>query len=112
MKQSTSAACSKDGHFSIRIPKAGIYSLSISVVDHQEINIPLIIDAQDKNIQMSVRLRSNPFNKEPEKITVIGNWNKFSFASTEEMTPKKTADGKAIFTYERTATGDTLSYQL
>ncbi len=112
MKKSISASCTKDGHFSIRIPKAGMYSLRISAVDHQEINIPLILDAKDKSVEMNVQLHANPFNKDPEKITVIGDWNKFAFASTEQMTPQKTADGKTIYSYERTATADTLSYQL
>ena len=112
MKKSTSTQCSKDGHFVVHIPKAGVYSLRISAVDHQEINIPLILDGKDKSVEMNVRLHANPFNKEPEKITIIGDWNKFAFASTEQMTPQKTAEGKTIYTYERTATGDTLSYQL
>jgi len=111
-KKSTSFACSKDGHFSVHIPKAGMYSLRISAVDHQEITIPLILDEKDKTVEMSVQLHANPFNADPEKITVIGDWNKFSFASTGQMRPQKTADGKTIYTYERTATGDTLSYQL
>jgi thiol-disulfide isomerase/thioredoxin len=112
MKKSTSTECSKDGHFVIKIPKAGIYSLRISAVDHEETSIPLVVDEKDKNITMNIQLRANPFNKEPEKITIIGDWNKFTFASPEQMTPQRTADGKTIYTYERPASGDTLSYQL
>jgi len=40
MKNSTSVQCSKDGHYTIQIPKAGIYSLRLSAVDHEEISIP------------------------------------------------------------------------
>jgi thiol-disulfide isomerase/thioredoxin len=112
MKKSISTPCSKDGHFSVIVPKAGIYSLRISAVNQQEISIPLFLDAKDKAIEMNIQLHANPFNKEPEKVTVIGDWNKFAFASTEQMTPSKTADGKTIYSYERTASGDTLSYQL
>ena len=111
-KNSTSYECSKDGHYSIQIPKTGIYSLRFSAVDHQEISVPLILDEKDMSATINIQLHANPFNKEPDKITVIGDWNKFAFASTEQMTPKKTTDGKNIYTYERTATGDTLSYQL
>ena len=112
LKKSTSTECSKDGHFSIRVPKAGIYSLRLSAVNHQEVSIPLILGEQDNSVEINVQLRANPFNKEPEKITVIGDWNKFAFASTEQMTPQKTNDGKTIYTYKRIAKGDTMSYQL
>ncbi len=112
MENSTSTECSKDGHYSIQAPKAGIYTLRISAVDHQEISLPLILDEKDKKVIINIQLRSNPFNKEPEKITVIGDWNKFAFASTEQMLPQKTKDGKTIFSYQRKATSDTLSYQL
>src|SRR5579872_5923308 len=71
MKKSASAPCAKDGHFSIRLPKAGLYSLRLSAVDHQEVSIPLILDAKDKKIEIDVQLHANPFNKDPEKITVI-----------------------------------------
>lgn len=110
--KSTSTECSKDGLFSIHIPKAGIYSLRISAVDHQEINIPLILDEKDKNVVLNIQLHANPFNKEPEKITVIGDWNKFAFASAEQMTPVRANDALTYYTYERIATGDSLSYQL
>ncbi len=111
-KNTTSVECSKDGHYSIHIPKAGMYSLRISAVNHQEINIPLILVEKDKTVEINVQLHANPFNKDPEKITVIGDWNKFAFASNEMMTPLRATDALTYYRYERIATGDTLSYQL
>ena len=110
-KKNTTITCATDGHYHI-IAKPGIYSLRVSAVDHQEVTIPLILDENDKDVTINIQLNPNPFNNEFEKIAVIGDWNKFAFATTESMTPKKLADGKTIYTYERTATGDTLSYQL
>jgi thiol-disulfide isomerase/thioredoxin len=104
--------CAKDGHYSIQVPEAGIYSLRLSAVDHEEFSIPIILDEKDKSVTVNVKLIANPLVKDPDKITVIGDWNKFAFASSEQMTAQKTADGKTTYTYERTATGDTLSYQL
>ncbi|MDP4237684.1 MAG: carboxypeptidase-like regulatory domain-containing protein, partial [Bacteroidota bacterium] len=111
-KKSTSTECSKEGHFSVKIAKAGIYALRLSAVDHEEISIPLILDEKDKHIEVNVRLRANAFIKDPDKITVIGDWNKFAFASSEQMTPVRANDMLSYYTYERTATGDTMSYQL
>lgn len=111
-KMSISSECTKDGHFSVKIPKVGIYSLRISAVNHQEISIPLILEEKDRNIEINVQLHANLFNKEPEKITVIGDWNKFAFASSEQMTPVRATEDLKYYTYERIATGDTLSYQL
>ncbi len=112
MKNSKSYQCAKDGSFEIKIPKAGIYTLRISAASHQEATIPLILDEKDKNVKLNIQLDPNPYTKDIEKITVLGDWNKFAFASTESMTLKQTADGKTIYTYERIATGDTLSYQV
>ncbi|MEI8133833.1 MAG: thioredoxin-like domain-containing protein [bacterium] len=111
-KHSTSTPCTPDGHYSIQIPKAGIYTLRLSAVDHEEVSIPLFLDESEKSVTVNCKLSPNGFVKEPEKITVIGDWNKFAFASTEQMTPTKSADGRTVYTYERAAIGDTLSYQL
>jgi hypothetical protein len=55
-KNSTSYECSKEGHYSIRLPKSGIYSLRISAVDHEEVSIPLILDDKDKSVTINVKL--------------------------------------------------------
>jgi thiol-disulfide isomerase/thioredoxin len=112
MVGSSATQCSADGHYRVMVPKSGIYSLRFSAVNHEEISIPLIVDDADKHISINVHLRANPFVKEPDKITVIGDWNKFKFASDAQMTMKTASDGKKTFTYEREATGDTMSYQL
>jgi thiol-disulfide isomerase/thioredoxin len=111
-KESKSYQCSKDGHYVFQVPSAGIYSLRVSAVDHEEVNIPLLLEKEDKQVTINIRLHADLFETNPDKITVIGDWNKFAFASSEQMTQHHSPDGKTIYTYERTATGDTLSYQL
>ncbi|HEY3874449.1 MAG TPA: carboxypeptidase-like regulatory domain-containing protein, partial [Candidatus Kapabacteria bacterium] len=111
MKQSESYACAADGSYSFTVDKPGMYLLRFSAVDHEEASVPIIIQSGDKNIELDARLKPNPFNGTYDRVTIIGDWNKFEFAGPDTMVPT-TKNDKTIFTYTRQATGDTLSYQL
>ncbi len=110
-KKSTTYTCAKDGSFEFTLPKPGMYSLRVSAVNHEEATLPLVLREGDKNVELNVQLKPNPFNKSFDQIVIIGDWNKFDFSASDTMTPT-IVNGKTIYTYQREATGDTLSYQL
>jgi thiol-disulfide isomerase/thioredoxin len=107
LEKAESYPCAADGSFSITLPKAGCYLLRLSAVNHEEVSSSLIIGKEDKEIDINAELKPNAYQSEFGKIRIIGDWNKFAFSGTDTMT----LSGK-VYTYSRTASGDTLSYQL
>ncbi|HYM20321.1 MAG TPA: thioredoxin-like domain-containing protein [Candidatus Kapabacteria bacterium] len=110
MEKSTDVLCDQNGHFTVQVPAFGIYSLRLSAVNHQEVNVQVILDGTEKDVIVSVRLQTNAYQIETPKVT--GDWNKFAFSTAEVMKVSQTAGGKTIYTAELTATADTLAYQL
>ena len=104
--------CSIEGKFEFTLPGPGIYSLRVSAVDHEEVTIPLVLQTNDKIVELNVRLKPNPIDTTFKWIGAIGDWNNFDWSSPQTLTAIKDGDGNTIYTTERTATGDTLSYQL
>jgi len=103
----TSYACSKDGTFEIKLPKAGYYQLRASAVNHQEVSVPLIVRETDKKIELNLQLRPNEYTDSYEKVRIIGDWNNFKFSGTDTMTRSGSK-----FIYTRTAEADSVGYQL
>jgi len=98
----------KDGQFEIQISDPGLYRVLITAVNHGNLLIPLILDAEAKEIKIEAQLASLDYKDEFDAVQIIGDWNKFGFNTADEM--EKQADG--TFTYEREVTADTLCYQL
>ncbi len=101
--------CSKDGSFHVTLPQKGNYALSASGVNNQEVEIPLFLTEDGKNITVRFQLQGNLTTENVTDPTIIGDWNKFKFASKTPMV--RSADGKH-FSYEFTAQADSVSYQL
>jgi len=104
--------CSIDGVFEITVPDAGFYTLRVSAVDHEELTIPLFLQASDKTVELTVQLKSNPVDNDLSKLAIVGDWNNFDWSNAQTLSAIKSADGHTIYTGQRTATGDTISYQI
>jgi thiol-disulfide isomerase/thioredoxin len=111
-KLSKSYPCTMDGTFEITVPEPGIYSLRVSAVDHEEATIPLVLQASDKTVELTVQLKPNPVNDDLSKLAVVGDWNNFDWSSAQTMKKIIDGEGHTIYIAERTATADTISYQL
>ena len=109
--KSKTYTASADGSYSFTVDKPGMYELRFSAVDHEEATVPLFVQKGDKNIELDARLKPNPFDGEYDRVTIIGDWNKFEFSGSDTMTPVM-QNGRTVYTFTRQATGDTLSYQL
>ncbi|MCD4664668.1 MAG: redoxin domain-containing protein [Bacteroidales bacterium] len=98
----------RDGQFEVQVSEPGLYRILITAVNHGNLLIPLILDEKSSEIKIEAQLASLDYKDEFDAVQIIGDWNKFSFNTADNM--EKQADG--IFTYEREVTADTLSYQL
>jgi thiol-disulfide isomerase/thioredoxin len=89
-----------------------MYSLRLSAVNHEEASVPLILDENDKLVELDVQLKANQINRSFATLRLIGDWNKFSFSGIDSMSRVQKPNGDVAFVAERVATGDTLSYQV
>ncbi|MFQ3597738.1 MAG: thioredoxin-like domain-containing protein [Chloroherpetonaceae bacterium] len=89
------------GKFSVSVPKAGLYQLSVNAPNAKTITIPVIITEGDQSLKVDVSLISL-FPADIQSVKIIIN------KKSSEMT--KEADGS--YSFVATATGDTLAYQL
>jgi thiol-disulfide isomerase/thioredoxin len=111
-KMSETYECKRNGTFEFTLPEAGIYSLRISAVDHEEATIPLVLRASDKVVELNIELKPYPIDTTFKWVGAVGDWNNFDLSNAQTLSSIKDGTGKTIFIGSRTATGDTLSYQL
>jgi thiol-disulfide isomerase/thioredoxin len=97
-----------DGSYSIPVEHAGFYYMRVCGVNHQPVEIPLYIESV-KNVDLDIRLNAVEYAKEAEWISVIGDFNNFSFRNGS-IAMIRGDDGLFSTTIE--TPGDTLAYQI
>ncbi len=91
-----------DGSFTIEVEDEGVYSLMVTATNHQLILVPLVIDDETAGvISVDIRLQQLRYNRTPEKVKIVGDWNNFSLDSAEVMT--KRPDGSFEYTLKNPA---------
>lgn len=107
-KPVASVEVGRDGRYTIAIPSNGAWSLQFTAVDHDGYTIPLVIGDGMANIALDVTLAQLHFNRKPDTVWIMGDWNDFDFQSAEPM--KRGKDGR--FTFQAPAKGGEVRYQL
>ncbi len=98
----------KDGRFQLKVEDNTFYTLHIAAVNHYDFSIPLLPTKAGENIKLIITLRSYVYKSDFQDIKIIGDWNKFSRSSSEDMMPQ--ANGS--YSYERPDTSSEVGYQL
>ncbi len=108
MKPVESVEVGRDGRYTLTIPSDGVWNVQFTAVDHEGYTVPLVINQGMANIALDATLAQLQFNRKPDTVWIIGDWNDFNFQSAEPMTRGK--DGR--FTFQAPAKGGELHYQL
>lgn len=98
----------KNGQFKLQFSNPGLYRLFITAANHNYCSIPLIVDSDLKDINITVQLAPLDYRDQFDEVQIIGDWNNFGFNNAEAML--KQADG--TYVYERDVEADTICYQL
>ncbi len=97
-----------DGHYSIPVEHPGFYYIRVCGVNHQPIEMPLYLESL-KSVNLDINLKAVEYQKNPETVTLIGDFNNFSHRTGGlEMIPGE--NGVYNVTVETSA--DTLAYQI
>jgi len=97
-----------DGQYSFTVPQGDLYEIEFSAVNHKPLRLPVFPEKNSAQISLDATLSA--YNYPPEYVTVsiIGDWNRFSFRSAKEMI--RQADG--TFYFELPVSTDSVRYQL
>ncbi len=106
-RQLADAPIAADGRFAIATTLTGPVRLTITGVDHYPVSVPLMLGAP-ATIALDVRLKHYEYTDSLERVTVIGDFNRFSFSGGRPLV--RQPDGR--YTLEVETTADTLAYQL
>ena len=98
----------RDGRYTLAIPSVGAWSVQFTAVDHEGYTVPLVIGDGMPNVTLDVTLAQLNFNRKPDTVWIIGDWNEFNFQSAKPM--KRGNDGR--FTFQVPASGGQVRYQL
>lgn len=108
MKPVESVEVGRDGRYTISVPASGAWSLQFTAVDHDGYTVPLVIGDGMADISLDVALPQLAFNRKPDTVWIMGDWNSFDFGSATPM--KRGKDGR--FTFDAPANGGEVRYQL
>ncbi len=97
-----------DGQFRFELEDGKYYTLFITAANHLGLKIPIISDKNNQSLELNIQLESIAYLDEFKEVKIIGEWNKFSFRSAEEM--KVQDDG--TFIYELKSDQEKVGYQL
>lgn len=98
---------SSDGQFVLSLDKEGFFFLVFSGVDHESIEIPFFNETT-KIINIDIKLKLNEYEKSFEDLSVIGDFNNFSFSEPYDMEKQK----NGTYALQTDYKSDTLRYQL
>ena len=96
------------GSYTIAIDEPGFYRLIFTGVNHDYVEVPVIVDEADRQISLDVALGRFRYVTDPESLLVIGDFNDFSFRDAQPM--MRQDDGTWIYSYETDKT--TMTYQV
>ena len=97
-----------DGEFTLNLPSGKLWTLIVTAVNHQLVEIPLVLQEEDNHIEFRITLAANELKEDLDDLRITGDWNAYSFAKAEKM--KKNSDGS--FTFSHKTEADTLAYQI
>ncbi len=99
----------EDGSFNLQIPlQDSLMEMMVTAADHQVLQIPLVLNRAKKKITLTFHLEPYSYVTDFSQVKIIGDWNKFNFASAQAMQPMD--NGKYFF--EASLKADTIGYQL
>ncbi len=98
-------AADETGAFSIALPKGLPLNVRFTAVDHEEIVLPILLDA---DATLEIQLKPNPFRESFDSVRIVGPWNRYSMAKPDEMQAQK--DG--TFVREVESQEETIGYEL
>ncbi len=98
----------KEGRYRLIVEKGGYYLLWFTAAHHPGMAVPIYLSENQLQLGVDVTLAPFDYPETFSRIKIVGDWNNYRFSEAEPMTPQP--DG--TFTYTRTATADTLGYQL
>lgn len=98
----------KDGRFSLAVATPGLFRLIATGVNHDHISAPVSIEEGMTSVTIDIRPQGLAYDRAPEEVMVIGDWNDFDFQSAEPM--KREKDG--TFTYTLESGSRDVHYQL
>ena len=87
-----------DGTYSLELADPGYYQLVVTGVDHSSVSLPLYVTGKEKPITLDVALPAFDFDRHPEQVQIIGDWNNFDFSHADMMERQK--DGTFSFTFK------------
>jgi thiol-disulfide isomerase/thioredoxin len=67
-----------DGSFSLRVPDPGLHLLRLSGVFHRSAVLPIVLNEGD-SVRVEVRLSTYQYLKTFDKISAVGDFNRFSY---------------------------------
>lgn len=97
-----------NGQFSLDLPSGKMWTLIVTAVNHQSIEIPLVLKQNDNTTELRISMAANVLKEKLEDIRITGDWNAYSFAKAEKM--DQNPDGS--FSYSRKTETDTVAYQI
>ncbi|MDT8437249.1 MAG: hypothetical protein RRA92_10900 [Gemmatimonadota bacterium] len=104
-----SVAAGPDGTWSLEIEETGVFLLRFTGADHLEAMTRLLVPEAGEEIAVDARLGGHEIPDELEEVTLIGDFNDFSFGAGG-VPMKRGDDGRFRATVETDA--DTLAYQV
>jgi len=96
------------GLYSLRLSRAGVYRLAVSVPLHKTLYVPVVVGEQEKTVNVSATLVPNMIRPEADSLTIVGDWNGYNYKDAEPM--KREPNG--TYSYTLTAKNDTIGYQV
>lgn len=96
------------GRFELELPPDRMVRLQVSAVDHEEVTVPVCLEAGTRAAELTVDLAPNPRPEVYENLQIMGSFNDFRFATAEPMEARP--DG--TFAWTGTVEGDRLAYEL
>jgi hypothetical protein len=107
LKSVVTVEAAKDGSFHLTTSAQGLVLLKCTGVNHRAYEVPLLIGSAD-SIELNVKLQTYGYPTRIDSISIIGDFNSFSYGSAVPM--ERQAD--STFAIEFTTSSPELAYQL
>jgi len=107
LKAVLSVEAAKDGSFQLITSQRGLVLLRCTGVSHKQYEVPLLIATSD-SIGVNVQLQSYSYPARIDSISIMGDFNSFSYTSAVPMERQQ----DSTFAIEFTTTSTELAYQL
>ena len=108
MEPIESVEAEANGSYKLTIDEPGFYTIVVTGVGHDFTSLPVIIGEEKSTEEIAVTLAPYTYDRSPEELMIIGDWNGFDFEKAEPM--KREQDGS--FTYRVDVENDETHFQI